>query len=58
MAVPSGERSRAGYYGRNKHAVTRHLRWAGLAAALGRALPAGEVTRKLAADALALLRRG
>ncbi len=29
--------------------------WAGQAAALGRALPAGEVTRKLAADALALL---
>jgi nitronate monooxygenase len=30
--------------------------WAGQAASLGRALPAGEVTRKLAADALALLR--
>ena len=32
--------------------------WAGQAASLGRALPAGEVTRKLAADALALLGRG
>lgn len=31
--------------------------WAGQAASLGRALPAGEVTRKLAADALALLGR-
>jgi nitronate monooxygenase len=31
--------------------------WAGQAAALGSALPAGEVTRKLAADALALLGR-
>jgi nitronate monooxygenase len=32
--------------------------WAGQAASLGRALPAGEVTRKLAADALVLLGRG
>jgi nitronate monooxygenase len=32
--------------------------WAGQAASLGRALPAGEVTRKLAADALALLGKG
>jgi len=32
--------------------------WAGQAASLGRALPAGEVTRKLAAEALALLKRG
>jgi len=32
--------------------------WAGQAAALGRARPAAEVTRKLAADALALLGRG
>jgi nitronate monooxygenase len=32
--------------------------WAGQAAALGRARPAAEVTRKLAADALALLARG
>ena len=32
--------------------------WAGQAASLGRARPAGEVTRKLAADALALLGRG
>jgi nitronate monooxygenase len=31
--------------------------WAGQAAALGRALPAGDVTRRLAADALALLGR-
>lgn len=31
--------------------------WAGQAASLGRAAPAGEVTRKLAADALALLGR-
>jgi nitronate monooxygenase len=32
--------------------------WAGQAASLGRARPAAEVTRKLAADALALLGRG
>ena len=32
--------------------------WAGQAASLGRALPAGEVTRKLAAEAQALLGRG
>ena len=32
--------------------------WGGQAASLGRALPAGEVTRKLAADALALMGRG
>lgn len=32
--------------------------WAGQATSLGRALPAGEVTRKLAAEALALLKRG
>ncbi|MBX9774712.1 MAG: nitronate monooxygenase [Xanthobacteraceae bacterium] len=32
--------------------------WAGQAASLGRALPAGEVTRKLAAEALVLLGRG
>jgi nitronate monooxygenase len=32
--------------------------WAGQAASLGRALPAGEVTRRLAADAQALLGRG
>jgi nitronate monooxygenase len=31
--------------------------WAGQAASLGRALPAGELTRRLAADALALLGR-
>ena len=31
--------------------------WAGQAAALGRAQPAGEVTRRLAAEALALLGR-
>jgi hypothetical protein len=29
--------------------------WAGQAAALGEALPAAELTRKLAADALAIL---
>ena len=32
--------------------------WGGQAASLGRALPAGEVTRRLAADALALMKRG
>jgi nitronate monooxygenase len=32
--------------------------WAGQAASLGRALPAGEVTRKLAREALTLLQRG
>jgi nitronate monooxygenase len=32
--------------------------WAGQAASLGRAMPAGELTRRLAADALALLGRG
>lgn len=32
--------------------------WAGQAAALGRLLPAAELTRKLAADALAILARG
>jgi nitronate monooxygenase len=32
--------------------------WAGQAASLGRALPASDVTHKLAAEALALLRRG
>jgi nitronate monooxygenase len=32
--------------------------WAGQAAALGRSLPAAELTRKLAADALAILARG
>jgi nitronate monooxygenase len=31
--------------------------WAGQAASLGRAAPAGEITRQLAAEALALLRR-
>jgi nitronate monooxygenase len=31
--------------------------WAGQAAALGQALPAAELTRKLAADALAILGR-
>jgi nitronate monooxygenase len=30
--------------------------WAGQAAALGRAVPAGELTRKLAAEALAHMR--
>jgi nitronate monooxygenase len=32
--------------------------WAGQAAGLGRAMPAAEVTRRLAAEALALLGRG
>ena len=32
--------------------------WAGQAAPLGRALPAAKLTRKLAADALAIIRRG
>jgi len=31
--------------------------WAGQAASLGRAMPAAELTRKLAAEALALMRR-
>jgi len=31
--------------------------WAGQAASLGRAMPAAELTRTLAAEALALLRR-
>ena len=32
--------------------------WAGQSAALGRELPAGELTRKLAAETLALLKTG